>query len=332
MTSQRGKAEGAAAAAAAAAASGPPFSPPLYLQRAQKILQILQANKCRSFIDAGCSRGDLLRLILPCRLCEHSFTRVMAVDLDEDSIREASVVAPPPVLLSPLAYLHPMRIDFVRGDLTRPPRLPACSDRSDEAEANVGGSAVVSSLSQLPQFDAVISVEVLEHMAPQDVPAYTEVLFAHLAARSGARIVVITTPNRDRNLHAAFETPNGDVCVDASPQFERIATELPYPVRHVGHKFEMTAAQFKCYCDYVVEAYCPLWASYTFFGVGDNYTQGAIFYAASSSSGPFFVDDVRATCTTFAALKKKKMSGKREAGVLRSSALGSRANVAFTAA
>ncbi|RNF05334.1 methyltransferase type 12 [Trypanosoma rangeli] len=230
----------------------------------------------------------------------------MAIDLNEEFIREASVVAPPSVLLSPVAYLHPMRIEFVRGDLTRPPCLSCCKDRFDGEEESLNVSPVTSSLLHLPHFDAVISVEVLDNIAPQGVPTYTEVLFAHLAARSDARVVAITTPNRDRNVHALFETSDGDACVNGSPSFEGIATHLPYPVRHVDHKFEMTAAQFKCYCDYVLEAYCPLWCSYTLFGVGDNFTQGAIFYSASSLDVSVFVEDSNAANTTFAALRKKQ--------------------------
>ncbi|KEG06932.1 methyltransferase type 12 [Trypanosoma grayi] len=299
-----------------ASPSGPPFYPPLYLQRAQKILQVLQEHECRSFIDAGCSSGELLRFLLFSQLRERSFSHVVAIDVDEVSLLKAGRTAPPPVVLSSAALLRPMHIDFVQGDLTRSPRF---SKRDDHVykEEEVGEDGYINDTSLLltsPHFDAVISIEVLEHINAREVPAYTDVIFGHLAAASGARIVVITTPNRDRNVYGAFEKKNGDVCLDGLPH-SHISSEIPYAVRHADHKFEMTAAQFGRYCDYVVEAYRPLWASYTLFGVGDNFTQGAVFHASSSFVRRPAVRVVKPSSLTFEAVKSVLL--RKQGGVTR---------------
>ncbi|KAG8344043.1 hypothetical protein ERJ75_000931200 [Trypanosoma vivax] len=272
------------------------FSPPLYVQRAQKVLQLLQQYECRSFIDAGCSKGVLLQRILASQLCEHSFSHAVAIDLCADSLREALQGITSFFCLSPVALLHPMRVEFVRGDLTKPPLGPEHTISNSELDEQVStlgyeGAATKSSLHS-QKFDAVISVEVLEHIHAHDVLAFTEVLFVHLGAKRGARIVIITTPNRDCNPDAGMDAfPEGTQGArsHSSPTSGRSSASQgapPYDVRHTDHKFEMTAEQFRHYCDYVVAAYRPYWVAYTLFGVGENFTQGAIFHASPHPSAP----------------------------------------------
>ncbi|CBH16419.1 T. brucei spp.-specific protein [Trypanosoma brucei gambiense DAL972] len=265
----------------------PSFSPPLYVQRAQKVQTLLRENGCSSFIDAGCSRGGLLRHILTSQLQEHSFSRALAIDLDKVALHEAKEAITALGFSSPVALLHPMHVEFVQGDLTKPPVFtPFQEDKEREREigkeaTQLGEAVPRTQLSH--QYDAVISIEVLEHINVRDVPLFTEVLFAHLAAACGARVVVITTPNRDRNgIGNAKSSVTGQFGGSIQPRLNGAPHSLPglpYNVRHEDHKFEMTAAQFRRYCDYVIEAYHPRWVSYTLFGVGEMFTQGSIFHA-----------------------------------------------------
>ncbi|ORC92739.1 methyltransferase type 12 [Trypanosoma theileri] len=258
------------------APSGPPFNPPLNIQRAHKVLELLEKHNCRSFIDAGCSRGDLLRFLLFSQLREHSFSNVVAIDMNENLLREASRTAPPSVSFSLVALLHPMQVDFILGDLTRPPKLSSNGNNTNEPktlESDISFPLVSS------HFDAIISIEVLEHINPEDVPVFTEVLFAHLAAKCGARIIIITTPNRDRNVTKTKERNNDDLQADSIRSSNSFwVSGVPYQVRNADHKFEMSATQFRHYCDYVVEAYRPFVTSYRVFGVGGHFTQGAVFF------------------------------------------------------
>ncbi|KAH9589332.1 Methyltransferase type 11 [Trypanosoma melophagium] len=284
------------------ASSGPPFNPPLYIQRAHEVYELLQKHQCFSFIDAGCSRGDLLRFLLISQLCEYSFSNVVAIDVDENSLREASRAAPPSVSMSPVALLHPMKVNFVLGDLTRPSQIS--STRSNINEQKTLESDISFPLPS-SHFDAVISIEVLEHINPTDVPAFTDVLFAHHAVNYGVRIIVITTPNRDRNVTVTKEKNSDGLRTDSiCPSNSFWVTGVPYQVRNADHKFEMTAAQFRYYCDYVVEAYKPFVTSYTLFGVGGNFTQGAVFYTKFYSSYSFSRADTKDPNFSSKILKK----------------------------
>nr|CCC94294.1 unnamed protein product [Trypanosoma congolense IL3000] len=299
---------------------GPPvFSPPLYIQRAQKVLHLLKGSRCSSFIDAGCSRGEMLRYLLTAQLQENTFSRVLAIDVDEESLYDASGMIASFSTSSPFALLHPMHVQFVHGDLTKELSLvdPGACDGSDTDKGVTGTGDAGCNPSVPPQFDAIISIEVLEHINARDVLAYTETIFAHLGAACGARIVIITTPNRDRNRNHSGKVVRGEGSGNDQPSYPRGSyykvDGVPYCVRHSDHKFEMTAAQFRRYCDFIIEAYQPYWESFTLFGVGDGFTQGAVFHACPRFGPAQRPRGIRHGPLTFAALTTRRISSRSRA-------------------
>jgi 3' terminal RNA ribose 2'-O-methyltransferase Hen1 len=80
---------------------------------------------------------------------------------------------------------------------------------------------------ELAGFDAATVVEVIEHLDPPRLEAFERVLFAH----AKPRVVIVTTPNVEYNVH--FENlPSG-------------------ALRHRDHRFEWTRAEFQAWADAV---------------------------------------------------------------------------------
>jgi 3' terminal RNA ribose 2'-O-methyltransferase Hen1 len=82
---------------------------------------------------------------------------------------------------------------------------------------------------RLEGFDVATVVEVIEHLDPERVEVFTEVLFAHLRPS----VVVVTTPNREYNTHFDNLWPNG--------------------LRHGDHRFEWTRHEFGQWCAAVAD-------------------------------------------------------------------------------
>lgn len=280
------------------------FDPPLYLQRHHLVMRVLSANRCLNIIDAGCASGELLGHVLTSQLVERSFRHVVAIDVSPETLQEVERCLPNPT--STFAeFLHPMTIELVRGDLTIPPPIlkdgnswlqmdtthsiqslrhnrrrisPNSGSITEDHDSPETNSAAASArrLAAIPlqPMDAVITIEVIEHIPPHLVAAYTDTIFAQLAAARGARVVLMTTPNRDENKR--FDLPDFEGSMDTVCSVYSSERQLPRR-RHPGHFFELTAQQFRCYCEYVMAYYGDYWTSYELVGLGDNFTQGAIF-------------------------------------------------------
>lgn len=261
------------------------FNPPLYLQRARLLKTLLTHHRCRRVVDAGCASGETLAFVLMARMRQGAMTAAVALDLSEAALRGVEEALPYP-LSSAAVYLEDMQVELVRGDLTQPP-----------PGADLAGRAIVASGARwlrmdeggLQGFDAVFSMEVLEHVPPHRLAHYTDTLFAQLAGARGAQLVVISTPNRDENRRVADartdEAAGGLDGGDGARSVYSPSTQRPWR-RHEGHLFELTAAQFAAYCQYVVECFAPYWRSCRLFGCGGNFTQGAVFYTGEAEELP----------------------------------------------
>jgi 3' terminal RNA ribose 2'-O-methyltransferase Hen1 len=84
---------------------------------------------------------------------------------------------------------------------------------------------------RLEGLDAIVCVEVIEHLDLDRLPFFEASLFA--AARP--RVIVITTPNVEHNV--------------------RFATLAPGALRHRDHRFEWTRAQFAAWAARVADAH-----------------------------------------------------------------------------
>lgn len=163
---------------------------PLYRRRAEAVLTALADTGARTVADVGCGEGALLRHLV----ADRTFTTVIGTD-----------VAP--------------------RELERAERRLHLDEASDEQRARVRllQSSVTYSDDRIAGLDAIVLMEVVEHVDPERLPALETSVFA--AARPTA--VVVTTPNAEHNV-----------------RFERLAAGR---FRHADHRFEWTRDEFRAW-------------------------------------------------------------------------------------
>lgn len=161
---------------------------PLYRRRAEAVLTALADVQAHTVADVGCGEGALLRHLF----ADRSFTTIIGTD-----------VAP--------------------RELARAERRLRLDDVSDEQRARVRllQSSVTYSDDRIAGLDAVVLMEVVEHVDPERLPALEASVFQ--AARPAA--VVVTTPNAEHNV--------------------RFASLAAGRFRHPDHRFEWTRDEFR---------------------------------------------------------------------------------------
>ncbi|GAA1492821.1 3' terminal RNA ribose 2'-O-methyltransferase Hen1 [Curtobacterium herbarum] len=165
-----------------------PPETPLYRRRAEAVLTALADVQAHTVADVGCGEGALLRHLF----ADRSFTTIIGTD-----------VAP--------------------RELARAERRLRLDDVSDEQRARVRllQSSVTYSDDRIAGLDAVVLMEVVEHVDPERLPALEASVFQ--AARPAA--VVVTTPNAEHNV-----------------RFPSLAAGR---FRHPDHRFEWTRDEFR---------------------------------------------------------------------------------------
>lgn len=171
--------------------AGPSGETPLRVLRAEAVLSALKDVGARSVVDMGCGQGALLVRLAQ----DRSITRIVGVDVSARSLDRAA----------------------------RMLRLDEASDAQRDRIELLHGSVVYRD-DRLRDCDAMVLMEVVEHVDPSRLPALEDAVFA--GARPGA--VVVTTPNAEYNaLYPALEGR----------------------FRHDDHRFEWTRAQFRAWAD-----------------------------------------------------------------------------------
>lgn len=170
------------------AAPDEPAETPLHRRRAEAVLTALGDTDARSVADVGCGEGALLRHLV----ADRTFTTIIGTD-----------VAP--------------------RELERAERRLHLDEASDEQRARVRllQSSVTYSDDRIAGLDAIVLMEVVEHVDPERLPALETSVFG--AARP--RAAVVTTPNAEHNV-----------------RFERLAAGR---FRHPDHRFEWTRDEFR---------------------------------------------------------------------------------------
>lgn len=165
----------------------------LHHARLEVITREMLASNCRRVADLGCGKGELLQWLRG----HAQFTHLVGVDIDARALAEARY-----------------RLGI---DLTRPGgRLRVCMGSFEETDWD------------LPEVDAAVMLETIEHVDPGRLPRVERVVFGHLQPA----LVLITTPNQEYNvLHGMTVRQR----------------------RHPGHRFEWTRAQFRSWGDAVAE-------------------------------------------------------------------------------
>nr|MBS1899957.1 3' terminal RNA ribose 2'-O-methyltransferase Hen1 [Actinomycetota bacterium] len=167
---------------------------PLRVLRADAVLDALHDTGAARVVDMGCGPGALLMRLAK----DRSFTRIVGVDVDARSLERAAKAL----------------------------RLDQASD-AERARIELLHGSVVYRDERLRDHDAVVLMEVVEHVDPSRLGALEDAVFAGAAPRT----VVVTTPNSEHNV-----------------LFPALAAGS---FRHDDHRFEWTREQFRAWADEV---------------------------------------------------------------------------------
>ncbi|SDD03489.1 3' terminal RNA ribose 2'-O-methyltransferase Hen1 [Rhodococcus tukisamuensis] len=178
--------------------------------RQDAVLTTLEDLGVARVVDLGCGEGRLLREML----ARPAFTRIVGVDVSDSALRRAE---------------RRLGID----------ELP---DRQRDRIALLQSSATYRD-ARLRGFDAVVLMEVVEHVDEPRLPALVRSVFGDMRPR----VVLVTTPNAEYNV-----------------LYPNLA---PGAFRHPDHRFEYTRTQFESWASEIAatHGYDP-----TFTGIGEN--------------------------------------------------------------
>ncbi len=166
--------------------------------RQREVLAALQTAEVESVVDLGCGDGKLLTRLIR----DKRFKRIVGLDVSARALEIASARLRldrlPPRILE--------RISLIHGALTY-------------RDARIEG------------FDAATVIEVIEHLEPNRLTAFEQVLFK--CARP--RVAIVTTPNVEYNVKFEFLPPG--------------------KLRHNDHRFEWNRQEFQDWSFRMAEQY-----------------------------------------------------------------------------
>jgi 3' terminal RNA ribose 2'-O-methyltransferase Hen1 len=170
----------------------------LHQQRLQKAFDLLKASGAAAVLDIGCGEGKLLKMLLQ----DGQFRKIAGTDVSFASLQRAKEN----LHLDEASPALRQRLSLFQGSVTY----------KDE---------------RLTGYDAIVMVEVIEHLDEERLPAMEQVVFGYASPNT----VVLSTPNADYNV-----------------MFERLDAEA---FRHQDHRFEWTRTQFQAWCDAIGTTY-----------------------------------------------------------------------------
>ncbi|XP_071439262.1 small RNA 2'-O-methyltransferase [Hetaerina americana] len=195
--------------------SGLKFFPPVYAQRYNAIKEVMTSEiwrgKLKKVLDAGC--GELN--FFPFLKNTPGIEEVLALDIDSELLESVSHRVGP-LLVDHLSMRStPFSVKVLAGSIAKPdPCLMGC--------------------------DAVIAIELIEHLYPNDLEEVPFTIFGFIHPS----VALITTPNGDFNV--LFGQMHG--------------------FRHPDHKFEWSRVQFQDWAMNIVQRYPDY--EVTFKGIG----------------------------------------------------------------
>lgn len=169
-----------------------PAPRPLVALRKDAVLAALQESGAQRVVDLGCGEGALLRRLI-------------------DDARYGEIVGAD---VSPLALSRAeKRLNLDRMPDTQRARLTLLQSSLTYRDDRIAG------------YDAIVLMEVVEHLDPDRMPALERCVFGHARPRT----VIVTTPNSEHNV-----------------RYESLAAGK---MRHPDHRFEWTRAEFRAWAD-----------------------------------------------------------------------------------
>lgn len=167
---------------------------PLAVVRRSAVLDELIGAGASRVVDVGCGEGALLRELIT----DPRFTEVVGVDVSGRALALAE-----------------KRLQLKRMPDTQRSRLRLLQSSLTYRDERLSG------------FDAMVLMEVIEHLDPDRLPALEGTVFADARPRT----VIVTTPNAEHNV--------------------RYPALAPGAMRHPDHRFEWTRAEFAAWMEAV---------------------------------------------------------------------------------
>jgi 3' terminal RNA ribose 2'-O-methyltransferase Hen1 len=171
---------------------------PLVQLRKRAVLDALGVEGASTVVDLGCGEGSLLRELIG----DPGFSRVLGVDVSHRALEAA---------------VRRLGLD----------RMPD----SQRARLELIQSSVTYRDDRLNGYDAVVLMEVIEHVDPGRLPALERNVFGHARPTS----VIVTTPNAEFNVRYEFLGAG--------------------TMRHPDHRFEWTRSEFRDWAEAAATAY-----------------------------------------------------------------------------
>lgn len=180
------------------AVASPTPPTPLAALRTAAVVAALKQQGAATVVDLGCGEGALLRALVR----DPSFHSVLGADVSDRALKTAQ------------RQLH---LD----------RMPD----TQRARLRLLQSSATYRDDRLAGFDAIVLMEVIEHVDPARLPALERAVFAHARPAS----VLVTTPNAEYNV-----------------RYESLAAGT---MRHPDHRFEWTRDAFRSWAHTTAERY-----------------------------------------------------------------------------
>jgi len=189
------------------------FNEPLYCQRYQFVMDLLAQDRwkrhLRRLVDVGANDCSFLFRLRNSGGMRY-MREVIALDVDQDE----------------LIYGGQRTVSLMSASLYRDQKRPFYPCDVYHMAGSIADKDV-----RLKAVDAVVAIEIIEHLSPTDLERFPQTVFGHMRPK----VAVITTPNSDFN-------------VLFGPSFEG-------PFRHWDHKFEFTRDQFQNWAKNIIRRY-----------------------------------------------------------------------------
>lgn len=173
-------------------------STPLAQLRRAAVIAALRAEGASTVVDLGCGEGALLRELVP----DPTFSKVLGVDVSHRALELAA-----------------RRLYLERMPDTQRARLELIQSSATYRDGRLAG------------YDAVVLMEVIEHVDPPRLPALERNVFAHARPTT----VLVTTPNAEHNVRYPLLAPGA--------------------MRHRDHRFEWTREQLRAWAETTATTY-----------------------------------------------------------------------------